>query len=436
MGVFCFSAFSQSSSLDYQNMNKKIKDSIVFFKKEILGKKSRFIIFMAILAVAAFMVVKSARGKKNQPQIQTQKVERGTIISSVSASGQILTANIVNVTSNASGLVKKVYVKDGDRVTSGRKVLELVLDTDSKQRSASAYSSYLSAKNSLDSAVVTLWTLDSAMWAANRTFVNDALARGLLAYDPTYIQENDNWLAAEAKYKNQKAVIEQAQRAVNNAWLAYQAVSPIVTAPVSGIITNITYAEGMTLGGTSDTSQRIAVIRAEGNPLATFNLSEIDVAKVKPGQKATIKLDSLADKTFTGKVATVDRVGTVTSGVANYPVVIKFDTEAPEVSPNMSATANIILETKDNVLLVPSSAVRVQGEQNIVRVLKDKKEQAVVVETGLTSDSQTEILSGLSEGDEVITSVVTTTTRQGTSVFGGQLRIGGFGGAGFGGARR
>jgi RND family efflux transporter MFP subunit len=274
------------------------------------------------------------------------------------------------------------------------------------------------------------------MWAANRTFVNDALARGLLAYDPTYIQENDNWLAAEAKYKNQKAVIEQAQRAVNNAWLAYQAVSPIVTAPVSGIITNITYAEGMTLGGTSDTSQRIAVIRAEGNPLATFNLSEIDVAKVKPGQKATIKLDSLADKTFTGKVATVDRVGTVTSGVANYPVVIKFDTEAPEVSPNMSATANIILETKDNVLLVPSSAVRVQGEQNIVRVLKDKKEQAVVVETGLTSDSQTEILSGLSEGDEVITSVVTTTTRQGTSVFGGQLRIGGFGGAGFGGARR
>lgn len=417
-------------------MNKKIKDSIVFFKKEILGRRPRSIIFIVVLAIIAFLVIRSTRGKKNQQQIQTQKVEKGTIISSVSASGQILTANIVNVTSNASGLVRKIYVKDGDRISTGQKILEMILDSDSKQRSASAYSSYLSAKNSLDSAQVTLWTLDSAMWAANRKFVNDALARGLLTYDPTYIQENDDWLAAEAKYKNQKAVIEQSQRAVNNAWLAYQAVSPIVVAPMSGIITNITYAEGMTLGGTSDASQRIAVIRAEGNPLATFNLSEIDVAKVKPGQKATIKLDSLTDKTFTGKVVTVDRVGTVTSGVANYPVVIKFDTEAPEVLPNMSATANIILETKDNVLLVPSSAVRVQGEQNTVRVLKNKKEQTVVVETGLTSDSQTEILSGLSEGDEVITNVVTTTTRQGTSVFGGELRMGGFGGAGSGGTRR
>jgi len=380
--------------------------------------------FVAILIIT-FLGFKIFGKKQAKVQYQTTKVEKGTIISSVSASGQVLTANIINVTSNASGLVKKVYVKDGDRVTSGQKILELVLDTDSKQRSSSAYSAYLSAKNSLDSAVATLWTLDSAMWAANRTFINDAVARGLLTYDPTYIQENDNWLAAEAKYKNQKNVVAQSQTAVNNAWQAYQLVSPTVTAPMSGIVTNLTYTEGMSLGGTEDTSLRIAIIRAEGNPLATFNLSEIDVAKVEVGQKATIKLDSLTDKVFTGKVATVDRVGSVTSGVTSYPVVIKFDTEASEVLANMSATANIILESKDDVLLVPSSAIKVQGEQNTVRVLKNKKEQTVVVETGLASDTQTEIVSGLSEGDEVITGTIsTTTTRQGTSVFGG---MGGFG---------
>lgn len=407
------------------------------FKKEILNKvkkvfntRPKKIAGIIAVIVIAFLGWRVFGRKQAKVQYQTAKVVRGTIISSVSASGQILTANIIDVTSNASGLVKKVYVKDGDRVSAGQKILELVLDSDSKQRSASAYSSYLSAKNSFDSAQVTLWTLDSAMWVANQTFINDAVARGLLTYDPTYIQENDNWLAAEAKYKNQQAVIAQAQRVVNNAWLAYQQVSPIVTAPMSGIISNITYAEGMTLGGTSDSSQRIAIIRSEGNPLATFNLSEIDVAKVKPGQKATIKLDSLADKTFTGKVVTVDRVGSVTSGVTNYPIVIKFDTEAPEVLPNMSATAVIILEAKDSVLLVPSSAVRVQGDQNTVRVLKNKKEQTMVVETGLISDTQTEIISGLSEGDEVITSTITsTTTRQGTSSspFSGQLRIGGGG---------
>lgn len=259
------------------------------------------------------------------------------------------------------------------------------------------------------------------MWAANRTFVNDALARGLLNYDPTYIQENDNWLAAEAKYKNQQAVISQAKMAVNNAWVAYQAVSPTIAVPMSGVITNVTYTEGMSLGGTSDTSQRIAVIRSEGNPIATFNLSEIDVSKVKPGQKATIKLDSITDKTFTGKVATVDRVGSVTSGVTNYPVGIKFDTEAPEVLPNMSATANIILEAKDNVLLVPSTAIQKQQDQNVIRILKGKQEQTAVVDLGLTSDTQTEIVSGVEEGDLVITGTVSsTTTRQGsTSPFGG-----------------
>ncbi len=390
--------------------------------KEVTNLKKRVIlgtIFAIVLGFIIFSVANSL--KKPKTQYQTAIVERGTIVSSVSASGQILIANVVNVTSNASGLVKNVYVKDGDRVSAGQKILELVLDSDSKQRSASAYSAYLSAKNSLDSAIATLWTLDSAMWAANRTFVNDALARGLLNYDPTYIQENDNWLAAEAKYKNQQAVINQAKLAVNNAWLTYQQVSPIITVPISGIISNITYTEGMSLGGTSDASQRIAVIRSEGNPLASFNLSEIDVFKVKPGQKATIKLDSLANKTFTGQVVTVDRIGSTTSGVTNYPVVVKLDTDVPEILPNMSATANIILETKNDVLLIPSSAVQKQGSESVVRVLKEKQEQIVTVETGLVSDTQTEISSGLSEGDEVVISALTSSGSQsgGGSVFGG-----------------
>ncbi len=405
-----------------------IKKEILNKVKKVFNTRPKRIAGIGLIVAIAFLSWRVFGRKQDQVQYQTARVEKGTIVSSVSASGQILTANIIDVTSNASGLVSQVYVKDGEMVTAGQKILELVLDTDSKQRSASAYSAYLSAKNSLDSAQTTLWTLDSAMWAANQKFINDAVARSLLDYDPTYIQQHDDWLAAEAKYKSQQAVITQAQRAVSNAWLAYQLVSPTVSAPMAGTITNITYTEGMSLGGTSDAGQRIAVIKAQGNPLATFNLSEIDVSKVKPGQKATIKLDSLTDKTFTGKVATVDRVGSVTSGVTNYPVVIKFDTEAPEVLPNMSATASIILEAKNEVLLVPAGAVRTQADQSTVRVLKNKIEQTVVVETGLASDSQIEIISGLSEGDEVITGTTTGTTsvRQGTSSpFSGQLRIGG-----------
>jgi len=384
--------------------------------------KNRFRATIILVGMVGLIVMGVSLFKNKNPkvQIQTQKVERGTIVSSISASGQILTANIVNITTNTKGLVKKVYVKDGDKVWAGQKIMELTLDSDAQQKAASAYSSYLSAKNNLDSAQATLYTLQSQEFAANQKFINDAVARGLASDDPTYIQENADWLAAEAKYKNQQNVIVQAQAAVNNAWLAYQSVSPIITSPVSGTITNLTYSEGMTLSASADASQRIAVIESEGTPMATFDVSEIDVSKVRPGQKATIKLDSLPDKTFTGKVITVDKIGTTTNGVTNYPVVIKFDASDPEILPNMSATANIILEVKDNVLLVPSSAVQKQNGQNVVQLRKGKQEQTVNIEVGLISDTQTEILSGLSEGDEVIISTSSTSSNQsGKSVFSG-----------------
>ena len=403
---------------------EKIKAIITWF---LTDRKRLVIPAVVVLAISLWLIF--FRGKTQQAQIQTQKVEQGTIVSSISASGQVLIANIVNITTGANGLVKNVYVKDGDKVTAGQKILEITLDSDAQQKAASAWSGYLSAKNSLESAKASQYSLQSEMFSKWKTFKELAESS---SYDspeerdlPQFrIAEND-WLAAEAKYKNQQNVIAQAQAAVSNSWTAYQVASPIVTTPMAGTVTNITYSEGMVITGTSSNTQvsgqRIAVIKSEGTPLATFNISEIDVSKVKPGQKATIKLDSITDKTFTGKVVSVDRIGTVTSGVTNYPVVIRFDTEAPEVLPNMAATANIILETKDNVLLIPSSAIQRQGTQNVVRLMKGKKEQTVTVETGLTSDTQTEILSGLSEGDEVVISTITSSGTQqgGGSVFGG-----------------
>ena len=428
-------------------MNKVFKSLKGFFKKHF-----KLIIPAVLVLVAGLVIFKPFGSKKQQAQYQTATVEKGTIISTVSASGQILTANITNITSNASGLITKVYVHDGDKVTAGQKIMEIALDPDAKQNSASALSSYLSAKNSLASAQSSMYTLQSDLFnkwktytalAENSTYQNpDGSPRTDQRTLPEFMMAQDDWLASEAKYKNQQAVLTQSQASLNSAWLSYQASSPTVTAPVSGTVTNITYSEGMTLGSsqsssttTNSSGQRLAVIEAEGNPLATFNVSEIDVSRVAPGQKATITLDSLPDKTFTGKVVNVDRIGTVTSGVTNYPVVIQFDTKAAEILPNMSATANIISATKDNVLLIPSSAILNQSGVNVVRILKGNQEQTVSVETGLSSDTQTEITSGLSEGDQIITSTVTTSSSSsgGTSIFGtAGLRIGGGVGGGAG----
>ena len=392
------------------------------------------IISLALVLLLAFLGWRVFGKKSSTPQYQTAKVEKGTIVWSVSASGSIVDANLFEVTTQATGMVKKVYVTDGQKVSAGQKIMEIEPDLAGKQANSQSWNAYLSAKNNLESAKATLWTLDSAMWAANRKFINDAVSRGLTVDDPTYIQENDDWLAAEAKYKNQKATVDQAQVAVNNAWLSYQLSSPQVTAPVSGTISGVSFAPGMIISGPSSSTgssggtQRVAVIRTEGNPIASFNISELDVPVVKPGQKAIIKLDSLPDKTFTGKIVTVDRLGTVSSGVTNYPAIVQFDTASDEILPNMAASVSIIIETKDNVLTVPSSAVQKQAGQDIVTVLVNGKTQTRVVETGISSDTQTEIVSGLSEGEEVVTGQLSGAKIQtGGSLFG---MTGGMGGAG------
>jgi multidrug efflux pump subunit AcrA (membrane-fusion protein) len=84
---------------------------------------------------------------------------------------------------------------------------------------------------------------------------------------------------------------------------------------------------------------------------------------VKVGQKATITVDALPGKTFTGKMVGIDRTGTVESGVTSYPVTVQFDTPSDEVLPQMAANVSIITEVKDNALLIPANAVKtVQGK--------------------------------------------------------------------------
>jgi len=398
--------------------------------KKILANRKGTAILAVALIILIFAGVKVLANKKAAtPQYQTATVEKGNLISAVSASGQIIQANIINIATQATGVVNEVLVKDGDKVYVGQTIAKLELDPAGSQASTQAYSAYLSAKNSLVSAQTNLYTLQNTLFVANQKFINDAAARNLATTDPTYIEEWATWLAAEATYKNQENVIAQAKVNLNNARPTYQQTSATISAPLAGTVDNIT----LTPGQVTSAADRVAVIKIQGNPIGTFNVSEIDIIKVKPGQKVTVTLDSIADKTFTGVVASVDKIGTVSSGVANYPVTISFDTENEQILPNMSASANIIITSKNNVFLVPSSALQTQNNQTVVRILnKNNQIQYVNVEAGISSDTQTEIISGLDEGETVITGTVSaTTSSQSSSVFssfgrgagGGTIRI-------------
>ncbi|MFH0943414.1 MAG: efflux RND transporter periplasmic adaptor subunit, partial [Candidatus Beckwithbacteria bacterium] len=280
-------------------------------------------------------------------------------------------------------------------------------------------------KNNLESAKYTLYSLQSDMlgkWdsfkelAESDTYKDTGSGNRNL---PEFYIPQDDWLAAEAKYKNQQNVINQAQTSVSSAWAAYQQASPTIYAPISGVISGLSLQVGSVLtaqtsSSGSSTSQRIANIKTDAAPTVTVELTQIDVPTVKPGNLATLTLDAFPGKTYTGQVVSIDTTGSVTSGVTSYPAVIKLDVRADEIFPNMTAQANIISQTKNDILLIPAAAIHTQNSQTYVEVMKDNQVSQVNVVTGLSSSTQTEITSGLAEGDTIITSTITSTSARKT----------------------
>ena len=406
-----------------------------------IGKHKKLVGVLVILILVAFFFYSRISNSSKKPQYQTAQVTKGTLVVSLTETGQISVSNKASIVTQASGIVDNVYVKTGDYVNAGDKIADVTLDTAGQQRQAQAWSSYLSAQNSLASAQANLYTLQNQLFVANQKFVND---RGITnptdqdKQDPVYIEEQANWLAAEAAYKNQSNVITAAQAALNNASLAYQLTSGTITAPTSGTIGDLTITKGLQIGSTNTTAgsstnlsnQQIASI-STGNPnTVSVSVAEVDAPQVKVGQDATVTFDALPNKTFTGKVIGINTTGAVTSGVTTYPAIITLDSSGTDLYPNMSATANIITKIDNDVLLVPSAAVQTVGTSSTVRVLKNGQITTIPVETGDSSNSQTEIISGLSEGDTVVTGVVSTGTTgaSSSSPFGGGLRVGGGGG--------
>jgi len=395
--------------------------------------KKRLIGAVVALVVLIFGIWKVAAARSSAVSYQTSTVQKGTVVSTISASGRALSTSVLPINTQASGIVKNVYVKDGDKIVKGQKIAGLTLDTTGEQQYSQALSSYLSAKSGVVSASNAYYNTQAAEYAANQKFMNDAVARNLSTTDPTYIQENDAWKASEASFLNQQTTLAQANSSLSNAAINLQLSSPTITAPYTGTIADINLVEGMVITASTNSttgavsSQRIAVITNNATPIVNVTLGETDVPNVKIGQKATVTFDSITDKTFTGVVATVDRIGTISSNVTSYGVNIKLDSGSDQILPNMAATADIITDTATDALYVPSAALITQNGATYAKTLVSGKEVDVAVETGISDDTDTVITSGLTEGETVITGTVsaTTTTSSTRSVF----STGSFGGA-------
>ncbi len=200
-----------------------------------------------------------------------------------------------------------------------------------------------------------------------------------------------------------------------------------VSAPFDGVVGEVKLKKGDSVSK----GQVFANVITE-QKIAEVSLNEVDVAKVKVGQKVTLTFDAIPDVTISGEVAEVDVIGIVTQGVVSYGVKIALDTQNDSVKSGMSVTADIITDAKQDVLVLPNSAIKSQGDSYYVELVEAPEEmrqqllanvsgailpqapKMQTVETGLSNDLSTEIVSGLKEGDIVVTSTISPNNSQTT----------------------
>ncbi|HBU07296.1 MAG TPA: hypothetical protein DEB09_04400 [Candidatus Magasanikbacteria bacterium] len=227
--------------------------------------------------------------------------------------------------------------------------------------------------------------------------------------------------ATELDIENQRLAVEQKK---NDLLSAQQSLADrSIRAPFAGVIVSTAISRGDEISANTTVCSLITKQK-----IATITLNEIDIAKVKVGQKVNLTFDAVEDLIITGEVAEVDTLGTVSQGVVSYSVKIAFDVQDDRIKPGMSVSASIIIDSKPDVLMAPTSAVKTQAGASYVEILVNNAPEKKDIQVGSSNDTMTEIVSGLNEGEEIIiqtinASVNSTVTTNKSSGQGSGVRI-------------
>jgi HlyD family secretion protein len=193
----------------------------------------------------------------------------------------------------------------------------------------------------------------------------------------------------QGEVKQAEANLAQAQARLDNA---------ILVAPFDGTMADVNVQAGQRVSANT----RVMVLVNLDQLAVKVDLAEADLPSVRVGQPAQITLDAVPGATYTGTVDVLDLVGTTTQGVVNYAATILISDANAAIRPGMNATANIITQQRDNVLLIPNRAIKTSGQQRLTTVQREGKSVDVPITLGLDNDMETEVVAGLSEGDVVL----------------------------------
>jgi len=307
--------------------------------------------------------------EQNKPKStgRQAKVERGDIVAIVSATGTITPVDNISVSSKITGLITEVNVVENQTVKAND--IMVVLD-DSKYRAQVAQ------------AGAKLANAEANYERARKMTLAGGYSR----------QQMD---AAQMDYEVAKATYDDAVSNLDDT---------VIKAPISGMVIGKPIPAGQTVSPGISNPMVILTIADLNRMQIEALVDESDIGKIKLNQKVSFTVDAYPDKTFAGKVATISNKANVQQNVVYYTVLI--DVESPEglLKPTMTARVSVHVGERNNVLIVPTLAIKDSKGQRFVQVLRNGATQpeAVKIVTGLSSEDRIEVVSGLQQGDTIV----------------------------------
>jgi len=374
------------------------KKIIRWFRKT--SMRNKIITIIAILLVG-FLIFRQIQSSNTQTQYLTQAAEKTNISQIVSETGNVGTTGRVDVYSNSTGVIEKIYVEDGTPVKINQYLFQ-VRSTATDQEKAAAYATYQNASSAYQQALNNRRNTQAAV-----DNVHDQVKDH--SGDETFTQKATR-TAAEVANDNAYDTLKATEASLKSAEFTYRATQNLIIKATSfGTVANFSYKIGdkVTASSTALNSAEAPVLTIANFSDYTVKLalSEVDIPKVKNGQSAKLTLDAFPGKTFDGKVVHVDSIGTNLTGVITYNVIVEIVNPDSSIRPAMTANVDIKVDEAENVLTVPNSAIKPYQGKKAVQVidLKTKTAKYVPVEVGIKSPESTQIISGIDEGTQVIT---------------------------------
>ena len=348
------------------------------------------------LMIAVLSMV--ACGKKTEVKYESSKVSKQNISTSITATGTIEPVTEVEVGTQVSGIIDKIYVDYNSVVKKGQLIAELD-KTNLLSELSSAKSNMESAKSNME------------YQKSNYNRYKELYSKGLVSADD-YENAKLSYKQASEEYAIQKESVSKAQTNLGYA---------IITSPIDGIVLSKEVEEGQTVAAAMETPTLFIIAQDLTDMQVIADVDEADIGGVKEGQRVTFTVDAFPDDLFEGKVTQVRQEATEESNVVTYEVVISAPNDDLKLKPGLTANVTIFTNERDGVLAVPSKALRFAPNENLLAEGesitdcegKDKawmregsNFKAVPVKIGVTNGTYTEIISGLKEGDAVLTDFI------------------------------